>query len=110
MASLGLGAYKALSQDSNKKDLMRSFFIVVNLAVKRSDFISENYFLLGATTFAFFGDEVMVMNVLGPVNEPSFTSTVEVRSPLVKTKMLVLDLTALIVVQPALGYSDWKKA
>ena len=68
------------------------------------------YFLLGATTFAFLGDEVIVMTVLGPDKEPSFNSTVAVRSPLVKTKILVLDFTALIVVQPALGYSDWKKA
>ena len=68
------------------------------------------YFLLGATTFAFFGDDVIVIIVLGPDKEPSFNSTVAVRSALVKTKILVFDLTALIVVQPALGYSDWKKA
>ena len=34
------------------------------------------------------------------------TSTVAVLSPLVNTKILVLALTALTVVQPALGYSD----
>jgi hypothetical protein len=63
------------------------------------------YFLLGATTFAFFGDAVITIMVLGPENEPSVNSTVDVRSPLVKTKILVLDLTALTVVQPAFGYS-----
>jgi hypothetical protein len=67
-------------------------------------------YFLGATTFAFLGDAVIVIKVLGPVKEPSFNSTVEVRSPLVNTKMLVFALIALTVVHPALGYSAWKKA
>ena len=66
---------------------------------------SNGFYFLGATTFAFLGDAVIVISVLGPVNEPSFNSTVEVRSPLVKTKMLVFALIALTVVQPAFGYS-----
>jgi hypothetical protein len=81
-----------------------------NYSILVTQFFSIIYFLLGATTFAFFGDAVIVMIVFGPVNGPSFNSTVEVRSPLVKTKMLVFDFTALTVVQPTLGYSDWKNA
>jgi hypothetical protein len=52
----------------------------------------------------------MMMIDLGPVKEPSLISTVEVRSPLVNTKILVFDLTAVTVVHPAFGYSAWKKA
>jgi hypothetical protein len=66
--------------------------------------------LLGAITFAFLGEAVMMMIDLGPVKEPSLISTVEVRSPLVNTKILVFDLTAVTVVHPAFGYSAWKKA
>jgi hypothetical protein len=61
-------------------------------------------------TLAFLGEAVMVMIDLGPVKEPSLISTVEVRSPLVNTKILVFDLTAVTVVHPDLGYSAWKKA
>lgn len=43
---------------------------------------------------------------LGPVRDPSLISTVQVRSPLVKTKKLVFDFVAVTVVHPALGYSD----
>ena len=52
----------------------------------------------------------MMMVDFGPAKEPSLISTVEVRSPLVNTNMLVFDLTAVTVVHPAFGYSAWKKA
>jgi hypothetical protein len=61
-------------------------------------------------TLAFLGEAVMMMMDFGPVKEPSLISTVEVRSPLVNTNMLVFDLTAVTVVHPAFGYSAWKKA
>jgi len=73
--------------------------------VPQENLIARNYFLLGTTIFAFFGEVEMVMSVLGPANEPSLTSTVAVRSSFEKTKMPTFDLTALIVVQPAFGYS-----
>jgi len=64
------------------------------------------YLRVGATTFAFLGDEVMMMTDLGPPRDPSTISIVEVLSPFVNTKILDFAFTALIVVQPALGYSD----
>ena len=51
-------------------------------------------------------EEVIVIIDFGPVREPSLISTAQVRSPLVKTKKLVLAFVAVTVVQPAFGYSD----
>ena len=65
---------------------------------------------VGAITLAFFGEDVIVMIDFGPVNGPSLISTAQVRSPLVNTRKLVLAFVAVTVVQPALGYSDWKNA
>ena len=68
------------------------------------------YLRIGAITFAFFGDEVITMIDLGPPSDPSTISIVAVLSPLVKTKILDFALTALTVVHPDFGYSDWKNA
>ena len=70
----------------------------------------STYLRLGARTFAFLGDEVMMMTDLGPLKDPSVTSMVAVLSALVNTKILVFAFTAVTVVHPPFGYSDWKKA
>jgi hypothetical protein len=63
------------------------------------------YLLIFGLATELLGVEVIAISVLGPANEPSETSIVQVLSSLVKTTILVLALVAETVVHPALGKS-----